>query len=75
MAINSRLDQYATTERHDLCGHLDRIFYTYVIEPVGMSIGPISRQRIHARTSIVVGREQEMLDALASGQLEDFIVE
>jgi hypothetical protein len=34
-----------------------------------MGIGPIHRQRIHARTSIVVRREQQMFGALASGQL------
>src|SRR5208337_2090117 len=67
VAINPRLDQHAATERNDLCSHLDRIIDAYEIEPVGMGIGPIRRQRIHARTSIVVGREQEMFGALASG--------
>ena len=54
VAINPRLDQHAAAEGHDLCSHLDRIFDAYVIEPVGMGIGPVRRQRIYARTSIVV---------------------
>jgi len=39
VAINPRLNQHAATERNDFCGHLDRIFDAYVIEPEGMGIG------------------------------------
>jgi hypothetical protein len=74
MAINPRLNQHAATERHDFCSHLDSIFDAYVIEPVGMGIRPIRWQCIHARTSIVVTCQQEMLGALTRGQLEDFVV-
>ena len=75
MAINPRLDQHAATERHDLCRHLGRIFDAYEIQPVGMGIWPVRGQRIHARARITVGREHEVLDAVGSGQLEDFVVE
>jgi hypothetical protein len=39
-----------------------------------MGIRPIRWQCIHARTSIVVTCQQEMLGALTRGQLEDFVV-
>src|SRR5450759_1736228 len=75
MAINSRLDQHTATEGHAFCGHLDRIFDTHGIERGRMQSGFTRGQRSHTRTSIVLGRKQEMLGAFTCGQLEDFVVE
>src|ERR1700683_2678843 len=73
MAIHVRLDQYFAAERHRLGRALSRVPDPDEVEPMGMTV--TGRQRMNAGTSVIVARQDHVLDAVIALHVEHVVTE